>query len=38
MELLTETIDQMFNPDIPYTPTNDRDRCHSCPYRLLCNQ
>jgi len=38
MELLTETVDQMFDPDIPYTSTDDRDRCRLCPYRLLCNQ
>ncbi|MBR1449469.1 MAG: PD-(D/E)XK nuclease family protein [Prevotella sp.] len=38
MELLNETIDQMFNPAVPYTPTEDRDRCRNCPYRLLCNQ
>lgn len=35
-ELLTQTIDQMFDPDIPYMPTADRKRCLSCPYNLLC--
>ena len=35
-ELLTQTVDQMFDPDIPYTPTDDRDRCRTCPYNLLC--
>ena len=34
--LLTEKIDEMFNPDIPFTPTADRQRCTSCPYQLLC--
>ena len=35
-ELLHTTIDDMFNPDIPYQPTVDLSRCASCPYRLLC--
>ena len=34
--LLEEVVDDMFNPDLPYQPTDDRDRCNSCPYRLLC--
>ena len=34
--LLQEVVDDMFNPDIPYQPTDDRDRCKACPYRLLC--
>lgn len=34
--LLKQTVDDMFNPDIPYTPTEDRDRCRHCPYKLLC--
>jgi CRISPR/Cas system-associated exonuclease Cas4 (RecB family) len=33
---LTETVSDMFNPDIDFTPTEDRQRCSSCPYQLLC--
>lgn len=36
MELLRATVDEMFNPSIPYQPTADTDRCAMCPYRLLC--
>ena len=35
-ELLHTTIDDMFNPDIPYQPTEQHERCSSCPYHLLC--
>ena len=35
-ELLRETVDNMFNPDMPFAPTTDRGRCTECPYRLLC--
>ena len=35
-ELLVQTVDEMFNPDIPFAPTPDRQRCQNCPYRLLC--
>ena len=34
--LLKLTVDDMFNPDIPYTATDDRNRCNTCPYKLLC--
>lgn len=37
MELLKATVDDMFNPSIPYQPTADTDRCASCPYKLLCS-
>lgn len=33
---LTETISEMFNPHLPFTPISDRQRCLTCPYRLLC--
>lgn len=36
MELLRTTVDDMFNADIPYQPTEQRERCTYCPYRLLC--
>jgi ATP-dependent exoDNAse (exonuclease V) beta subunit len=37
MELLRTTIDDMFNPSVPYQPTADTDRCATCPYKLLCS-
>ena len=37
MSLLSETVDEMFNTAIPYQPTDDRERCQTCPYRLLCH-
>lgn len=36
MELLRDTVDEMFNSDIPYQPTDHRERCEFCPYRQLC--
>ncbi len=36
MHLLMETVDEMFSPDVPFIPTSDRNRCRSCPYRMLC--
>lgn len=35
--LLSDTIDQLFNPDIPFTPTADRQQCTRCPYFQICN-
>ena len=35
-ELLKETVNEMFSADVPFTPTDDRDRCRFCPYRNLC--
>ena len=37
-ELLSATIDDMFNPDIGFVPTEDRQRCRMCPYRLICSK
>ena len=36
MELLQSIVDDMFNSDIPYQPTENRERCTFCPYHLLC--
>ena len=36
MNLLTATIDEMFDPSMPFEPTPDRTRCTNCPYRMLC--
>ena len=35
--LLKETTDAIFSPDLRFTPTDDRNRCRSCPYAALCN-
>lgn len=34
--LLHEKIEEMFSPDIAFVPTDDRERCRICPYKLLC--
>ena len=34
--LLKETTDAIFSPDLRFTPTDDRNRCRSCPYAALC--
>lgn len=30
-------VNEMFNPAIPFTPTDDADRCSTCPYYGLCH-
>jgi hypothetical protein len=34
--LLKETTDAIFSSDLRFTPTDDRNRCRSCPYAALC--
>ena len=36
MEKLDGIINDMFNPDISFTPTDDLKRCEHCPYARLC--
>jgi CRISPR/Cas system-associated exonuclease Cas4 (RecB family) len=36
-ELVTEKIDEIFNPQISFVPTDDRNRCRTCPYKQLCS-
>ena len=36
-ELLQQTVDDIFNPQIAFVPTDDRNRCRYCPYRQLCS-
>ena len=36
--LLKETTDAIFSPDLRFTPTDDRNRCRSCPYAALCGR
>jgi hypothetical protein len=34
--MLVDKVTEIFNPAIPFTPTADRKRCMSCPYKGLC--
>ena len=34
--LLKEKTEEIFSPGLPFTPTDDRNRCRSCPYSALC--
>ena len=36
MNHLEAVISDIFDPDIDFTPTDDRSRCRSCPYAALC--
>ena len=36
VQLLTEKVNEIFSPDLPFTPTDDRDRCRNCPYAQFC--
>ena len=36
VHLLMEKINEIFNPELPFTPTTDADRCRTCPYVQLC--
>ena len=36
--LLQETTDAIFSPNLPFTPTDDRNRCRNCPYAALCGR
>ena len=33
---LKETVADMYSPDAAFTPTDDRNKCELCPYRMLC--
>ena len=36
--LLRATVEEIFNPDIDFHPTPDRNRCHTCPYKDICHR
>ena len=36
LQQLSQTVGRMFDHAQPLVPTADRQRCQSCPYRLLC--
>ena len=37
-ELLHEKVDEIFHPDMAFTPTADANICRTCPYARLCGQ
>ena len=37
-ELLEQKVNEIFSPDIPFTPTCDLKTCRSCPYLLMCRK
>ena len=38
VELLIQKINEMFNPSLAFTPTDDTECCKGCPYAQLCGQ
>ncbi len=36
IRLLMEEVEEIFNPDIAFVPTENADRCQLCPYAQLC--
>lgn len=34
---LIDKIDEIFNPDMAFNPTEDKSKCVMCPYKMLCN-
>ncbi|MBR1688314.1 MAG: PD-(D/E)XK nuclease family protein [Prevotella sp.] len=37
-EQLHRVVNELFNPEVPFTPTADPDRCRTCPYAKLCGK
>ena len=37
-ELLQETIEEIFNSDVPYTATSNKDACKYCKFTALCGR
>lgn len=37
-EKLTELISGIFNPDIPFSPTGDKETCRNCDFSQLCGR
>ena len=35
-ERLKEVVNEIFNPDIPFRPTETTSRCTNCPFKELC--
>jgi len=36
IQLLTEKMSEIFSQDLAFSPTEDAERCHTCPYQMLC--
>ena len=36
MQLLKEKMSEIFCQDLAFSPTEDQDRCRTCPYQMLC--
>ena len=36
LKLLREKLEELFNPDIPFSLTGDINICRVCPFRLMC--
>lgn len=36
MSNLSDLLTKIFNPNLPFTPTTDQNRCKSCPFSALC--
>ena len=36
MKLLSEKMSEIFCQDLAFSPTEDQDRCRTCPYQMLC--
>ncbi len=38
LQYLHDLLDEIFDPEIPFTQTKDQKKCEYCPYRILCNR
>ena len=38
MQLLNQTISEIFNEDLALSPTDDLDRCRACPFAPICGR
>ena len=38
MQLLKQTISEIFNEDLALSPTDDLDRCRACPFAPICGR
>ncbi len=38
MQHMQKTLEEIFNTDVPFTPTDDKNRCEWCDYKDLCGR
>ena len=38
VKLLMNKVNEIFNPDLPFHPTEEQERCRTCPYAQFCGQ